>query len=199
MRSTRDSQYVFAKLALLPLTDLLDTWPFIAMCMLVRYWQGIDTVFFFFDKLYSAAACRCLSEYINRLANPSVQGSSVCWPPGSLPFAGIEAFSLAKSFHLRLYLTKMAITEWFKGSTMTLDTLLLYVYSWKLAAHHMNFKQIKGEKQRLNGKVKGSTLRAHSWASVVNTLTDTVLMIRLLFLVQLYFVSSQIILWKCSF
>lgn len=45
---------------------------------------------------------------------------------------------------------------------MTLDTLLLYVYSWKLAAHHMNFKQIKGEKQRLNGKVKGSTLRAHS-------------------------------------
>lgn len=41
---------------------------------------------------------------------------------------------------------------------MTLDTLLLYVYSWKLAAH----QQIKGEKQRLNGKVKGSTLRAHS-------------------------------------
>lgn len=195
MRSTRDSQYVFAKLALLPLTDLLDTWPFIAMCMLVRYWQGIDTVCFFLIN----CTVLLLSEYINRLANPSVQGSSVCWPPGSLPFAGIEAFSLAKSFHLRLYLTKMAITEWFKGSTMTLDTLFLYVYSWKLAAHHMNFKQIKGEKQRLNGKVKGSTLRAHSWASVVNTLTDTVLMIRLLFLVQLYFVSSQIILWKCSF
>lgn len=195
MRSTRDSQYVFAKLALLPLTDLLDTWPFIAMCMLVRYWQGIDTVCFFLIN----CTVLLLSEYINCLANPSVQGSSVCWPPGSLPFAGIEAFSLAKSFHLRLYLTKMAITEWFKGSTMTLDTLFLYVYSWKLAAHHMNFKQIKGEKQRLNGKVKGSTLRAHSWASVVNTLTDTVLMIRLLFLVQLYFVSSQIILWKCSF
>lgn len=195
MRSTRDSQYVFAKLALLPLTDLLDTWPFIAMCMLVRYWQGIDTVCFFLIN----CTVLLLSEYINRLANPSVQGSSVCWPPGFLPFAGIEAFSLAKSLHLRLYLTKMAITEWFKGSTMTLDTLLLYVYSWKLAAHHMNFKQIKGEKQRLNGKVKGSTLRAHSWASVVNTLTDTVLMIRLLFLVQLYFVSSQIILWKCSF
>lgn len=50
---------------------------------------------------------------------------------------------------------------------MTLDTLLLYVYSWKLAAHHMDLKQIKGEKQqsseqRLNGEGKGSTLRAHS-------------------------------------
>lgn len=63
-----------------------------------------------FDKLHDALACLCLSEYINRLANPSVQGSCFVGCPASaaaphhlsshptlpLPTAGIKAFSHAR-------------------------------------------------------------------------------------------------------
>lgn len=45
-----------------------------------------------------------------------------------------------------LYYIEMAITEWFKGNIETLDTLLLCVYGWRLAAQHMNLKQMRSER-----------------------------------------------------